>query len=93
VLAAVDAGTVERSDEEQVEYPTGRGLVLCTSNQRDFHRIHTQWLAAGRSHAGIICIRQQGYSVGEQVRRLSRVVSTLSADSMRDRMEWLSAWG
>ena len=93
VLTAADAGMIERSDEDHLEYATARDRIVCTSNQGDFYRIHTQWLTAGRSHAGIICAPQQRYSVGEQMRRLLRLAAAHSTESMRDRMEFLSAWG
>jgi hypothetical protein len=35
---------------------------------------------------------QQRYSVGEQMRRLLRLIDTLTAEEMRNRIEFLSAW-
>ena len=35
---------------------------------------------------------QQRYSVGEQMRRLLRLISSLTAEEMRNRIEFLSAW-
>ena len=92
-LTAVDAGMVERLDEDHLEYATARDRIVCTSNQGDFDRTHTQWLTAGRSHAGIICARQQRYSVGEQMRRLLRLAAAHSTESMRDHLEFLSPCG
>ena len=36
---------------------------------------------------------QQTYSVGGFLRRILKLHATLSADDMRDRVEFLSAWG
>ena len=47
----------------------------------------------GTSHAGIILSRQQPYSVGEQMRRLLKLIATKSAEAMRSRVEFLNAWG
>lgn len=33
------------------------------------------------------------FSVGEQMRRLLRLTSTLTAEEMRNRIEFLSGWG
>jgi len=55
--------------------------------------LHTTYLAEGKSHAGIILARQQHYSVGEQMRRLLKLIATRSADEMRNWAEFLSAWG
>jgi hypothetical protein len=49
-------------------------------------------MQAGESRAGIILAVQQRYSVGEQMRRLLRLIDTLTAEEMRDRIEFLSAW-
>ena len=46
----------------------------------------------GRSHAGLILAQQQRYPVGDQMRRLLRLVAAKSAEQMRNRIEFLSAW-
>ena len=47
----------------------------------------------GMHHAGIILAQQQRYNIGEQMRRLLKLVGTKSAEKMRDHIEFLSAWG
>jgi hypothetical protein len=69
VLTALDAGMIERSDEEHLEHATAQGRVLCSFNVGDFYRLHTAYMAEGKSHAGTILARQQHYSVGGQMRR------------------------
>ena len=66
--------------------------VLYSFNVGDFYHLHTVWLAQGRSHAGIILAPQQHYSVGDQMRRLLRLIAARSAEEMRDHVEFLSAW-
>jgi len=90
---ALDAGMLEREDEEQLDYATAQRRVLYSFNIGDFHRLHTTYLAEGKSHAGIILARQQHYSVGEQMRRLLKLIATKSAEEMRSRVEFLNAWG
>jgi hypothetical protein len=75
-----------------LEHATGAGRVLVSFNVGDFFALHTDWLKAGRSHSGIVVAPQQTYSVGEFLRRILRLHATLSADDMRDRVEFLSAW-
>jgi len=55
--------------------------------------LHTTYLAGDKSHAGIILSRQQHYSVGEQMRRLLKLIATKSAEEMRSRVEFLNTWG
>jgi hypothetical protein len=66
----LDSGLTEKSDEDQLAFATERGCVLYTFNVSDFYRLHTQWLTAGRDHAGMILAPQQRFSVGEQLRRI-----------------------
>jgi hypothetical protein len=93
VLTAHEAGMNEQPDEEHLAYAAAHGRVLFTANQGDFCRLHASYLTHGESHAGIIVVSQQRYSVGEQVRRLRRLLAAHSDETMRDRIEFLSAWG
>jgi uncharacterized protein with PIN domain len=92
VLTALDVGMIERPDEEHLIYASTHGRVLCTSNVADFCRLHGEFIAQGRSHAGIILIAQQRFSVGEQMRRLVRLLATKSSGDMQTQVEFLSAW-
>lgn len=67
--------------------------MLYSFNIRDFMRLHTAYQTEGQTHAGLILAPQQSYNVGEQMRRLLRLVGAISAEEMRDRIEFLSAWG
>jgi hypothetical protein len=93
VVAAWDVGMRQRDDEEHLLLATAQGRVLYGFNVGDFYRLHTEFLTQGRSHAGIILAKQQQYSVGEQMRRLLKLIATKSAEEMRDQVEFLSAWG
>lgn len=54
--------------------------------------LHGEYVSAGRAHAGIVFGDQQCFSVGEQMRRLLRIMSLRSAEEMRNGYEFLSAW-
>ena len=92
VLTALEAGMIERSDEEHLDYATAQSRVLYSFNVGDFYRLHTAYITQGKSHAGIILARQQRYSVGEQMRRLLKLIATKSAEQMKDQVEFLSSW-
>ena len=83
---------IEREDAEHLDYATEQGRVLCTFNVRDLYRLHSECVAQGKSHPGIILMRQQYYSVGEQMRRLLKLMASKSADEMKNWVEFLSAW-
>ncbi len=93
VVRTTEAGIRGVDDSAQLEYATGEAAVIVTNNICDFTELHARWLAEGRFHAGIVLFPQQGYSIGEVVRRLAHLRRAMSAEEMRNRMEWLSGWG
>jgi hypothetical protein len=93
VVTAQEVGMMGRSDEEHLLSATSQGRVLYSFNRGDFFRLHSQYLTEGKTHAGMVLARQQHYSVGEQMRRLLKVMALKSVTDMRDRVEFLSAWG
>lgn len=92
VLTALEAGLIQASDEEQLAFATSKGAAIYSFNVSDFYRMHAEQLQAGKSHAGIILCQQQQFAIGEQLRRLMKLLGTLSEQEMVDRVEFLSAW-
>jgi hypothetical protein len=82
----------EHPDDEHLAFAATQARVIFTANQGDFCRLHASYMTEGRSHAGIIVVPQQRYDVGEQVRRLRRLLDAHSEQSMQNRLEFLSAW-
>jgi hypothetical protein len=93
VVTAFDVDMIEREDSEQIEWATAHNRAIYSFNIADFYGLHTIMTKEGKSHGGIILARQQQYSVGEQMRRLLKLISAKSADEMRGQVEFLSAWG
>ena len=91
VTTTPETGTLGKTDEEQLEWSALNGRALYSFNRGDFYGLHKAWLNAGRSHSGIILARQE-LSVGEQMRRLLRLLAGLTAEEMHNRIEFLSAW-
>ena len=69
VTTVLDAGMTEQDDRAQLEHATQRGRVLYTFNVGHFCRLHAQYMAQGKNHAGIIVVFRRRYAVGEQLRR------------------------
>jgi hypothetical protein len=88
----LDAGLGGLDDERQLAYAADCACVLYSHNASDFFRLHAEWVAAGREHAGIILAPQQQYSIGEQLRRVLRIRARISAEGMRNRIEFLTNW-
>ena len=92
VVTAADTGLIRRKDEDHLSLATVQGRALYSFNVRDYHEIHTEWAETGRLHAGIILAQQKRYSTGEQIRRLLRLIGTLTDNEMRNREEFLGRW-
>lgn len=92
VVTALEAGMIARRDIEHLDYAANQGRVLCTFNVGDYYLLHSEYVARGKRHAGIILMRQQHYSLGEQMRRLLRLIASRSAIEMANAVEFLGAW-
>lgn len=91
VLSAGEAQMLSRSDEEQLKWALDHQRIIYSFNVRDFYRIHTNYLEKQQRHAGII-LGFQNYSIGEQMRRILRIIANKSAEEMENQVEFLSAW-
>ena len=80
-------------DQSQLAAAFDGGRVLVTNNICDFVPLHQDCVKEGRVHGGIVLFPQQELSIGETVRRLARLIHSLSAEDMRNRLEWLNNWG
>ena len=92
VLSTGEAQMLSRSDEEQLRWALENQRVIYSFNIRDFYRMHTNWIEDRQTHSGII-LGFQSYSIGEQMRRILRIIATKSAEDMKNQVEFLSAWG
>lgn len=92
VLTPFDVAMMGHSDEEQLQFAADSGRALFSFNVGDFFHLHTEWKSIGLEHAGIILAQQQQFSVGELMRRLLRLMASMTAESMHSQLEFLSAW-
>lgn len=92
VETANEAGRSDDSDSEQLAHAAANGRTLYSFNISDFMSLHATYIHEGREHAGIILAPQQRYGIGEQMRRLLKISSVKSSETMRNKVEFLSAW-
>lgn len=92
VMTAYEAEMIERSDEDHLQYTSIHNYVLFSFNVRDFYHLHTKFMEQGKYHAGIVLAQQQKYSAGNLSRRLMKLIAIVSADEMRNRIEFISRW-
>jgi hypothetical protein len=94
IISVRDTHLEGATDQQQLEYTTKQGRVLYSFNVRDYMALHATFLEQGKSHAGIVlALQSRRYSVGEQTRRLLRLIAEKSAEEMRDQVVFLSNWG
>jgi len=90
-IAAGEVGMEAADDPDQLAYASSQGRVLVTFNTKHFVPLHTSYVIEGRQHSGIIVSPQ--YPLGETLRRMISLITTLSAEDMKNRLEYLSSWG
>lgn len=88
--STTEAGRSDASDESQLDWASHESRTLFTFNVGHFAALHAKRIAEGRHHAGIIVSSQR--PVGDVIRRLLHLASTLDAELMRDRLEFLNDW-
>jgi Domain of unknown function (DUF5615) len=91
LTTAGETATTGFSDEAQLILATEQGRVFYTFNVGDFCQLHGQFLAEGRDHAGIV-VSLQDYAIGEQMRRLLKLMVARSAASMVNQLVFLSTY-
>ena len=92
IVTVADVGKQSYPDKDQLTWVTEQGRVVYSYNRRDFYRLHSEFLATERNHAGIVLLQQQRYSVGQQLQGLLNLVSTLSSEEMVNQLVFLSAY-
>lgn len=92
VTTTPEAQLAGASDEEQLEHAAREHRTLYSANTRDFARIHQSWLEVGRSHWGIIVRTRQQLDVGNQVRLLTAIDTSMTSGQIRDQLLYLDAF-
>lgn len=92
VLTAAEAGNERATDLQQLEFAASEGRVIYTANRGDFARIHREWMAGQRNHAGIITRSRQRLSVGDQLRGMMRFCAAFEPATAVNLFEYLERW-
>jgi hypothetical protein len=91
IITVGELGTSSFSDQDQLILATEQQRVLYTFNVGDFCQLHSIYIVKGQTHSGII-ISSQEYSIGEQMRRVLKLIATKSAEEMVNQLVFLSAY-
>jgi predicted nuclease of predicted toxin-antitoxin system len=88
VLTAWEDGRAEADDEELLERATALGRVFVSQDQ-DLLRITKQWQRLGRPFAGVVFAIQQDIDIGGTIEYLELVAHAMTADEMKNRVEYV----
>lgn len=92
VLTTNEAGMKGASDVEEIEFATSQNRAIYTYNVKDFLPLHYEFLQNELNHSGIILGEQTRFGIGEQLRRLLRIINETNAEEMQNELEFLSDW-
>ena len=92
VLTTADVNKFSFTDEEQLILATEESRVIYSFNVGDFCRLHGSFIKGQKSHAGIILVQQQRFSIGEQLRGILRLTNAKSAEEMINQLVFLGAY-
>lgn len=89
-VTTVAAGMLGASDEAQLCYAGDRGLVIVSHNRRHFRRLHRDFQAEGRTHAGIILLSRTT-PLTRLTMRLTMLLAWIAISG--DHQDRLFSWG
>ncbi|MEK6301291.1 MAG: DUF5615 family PIN-like protein [Acidobacteriota bacterium] len=92
VTTALEQAMIRRDDVDHLELAASQGRTLYSFNVGDFLRLHHEYLTGGKHHSGIILAQQQRHSLGDQMRRLLKIIASRSAEDIADTAVFLTAW-
>jgi Domain of unknown function (DUF5615) len=87
VVTAQERDQRETDDEELLETAAAENRLLLT-NDTDFLRIHAEWCAAGRNHAGIV-YWHQNRSIGDAVRGIAEYAELTAPEDAANMVRFL----
>jgi hypothetical protein len=90
VVRATDVGNHAALDAAHLAFAANEGRVLLTSD-KDFHRIHWEWMSAGRTHAGVVMIAPE-MSIGERIRGIAALSSSFEPEALCNELLFLNQW-
>lgn len=87
VLSARDAGTLGRSDDEQMLYAVSQRRAVVTHNRADFEKQHLKFLASGMKHYGVIIAKRRRDA--EVVGKLLALLDAVTAEEMQNQLRYI----
>jgi hypothetical protein len=85
-----EQGRLLPSDPDQIDFATAQGYAILTYDRGDFPRLHYERMKLGVEHNGILI----GVNLDphQTLRGLLRLLSEVTAEELKNRLEYLSNW-
>jgi predicted nuclease of predicted toxin-antitoxin system len=83
-----DREMLSKDDQEQLTAAVSERRVLVTCNFRDFVGLNGIWAAEGKHHWGIVLTTEE--PTGILIKRLLKLLNSLSADELKNQIRWLN---
>ncbi len=87
-LVTAEERSQRATDDEILLVTAAAEGRLFLTNDADLLRIHSEWAAAGRHHAGIV-YWEQNLPIGEAIRRTLRYAREMTPENSRDSVKYL----
>ena len=87
-FSAIEKGMTGKTDNEHFKYASEMQAVIFTHDHH-FVQIARRLTEEGREHWGVIFVEMNKLSVGECIRRLALYAEVLSAEKMKNQIEFL----
>lgn len=88
VFSTIEKGLIGIADIEHFRNASDKKAAIFTHDHH-FLEIAKIFIKNGKSHWGVIFVQMNKLSVGECIKRLSLCADILSAEEMKDRIEFL----
>ncbi len=89
-ISTPESKNLGQSDPEQLRSAISQQRAIVTFNVGDFVQLHTEYLQSHLEHWGIIVSKR--LPIGDVVKRMLNLLNNLTADEMRNRLEYLTDW-
>jgi hypothetical protein len=86
-ITSLEARNLGATDADQLHYAASHGRAILTHNHQHFAELAREYSSAGQHHAGVIIAGR--YPAYEILRRLLRILNGVTADEMRDQVQYI----
>ncbi len=89
-ISTPEAGNLGQPDHDQLQSAISQHRAILTFNVCDFVQLHALYIQSNQEHWGIIVSKR--LPLGEVIKRMLNLLNSLTADDMRNRLEYLTDW-